>query len=450
MIANNSIFTKELKTMKFKIFITLITVLNVTLSLSQVPTPLPQNHKSILLLNGFAHIGNGETVTKSAIGIKNGKIEFVKNALTYSINKPDWDTIIDIKGNQVYPSFIAANSTIGLTEIDAVRATNDFRETGLINPNVRSLIAYNTDSKVLYTIRTNGILLCQPTPRGGLISGTSSVMNMDGWNWEDAVLKIDDGIHINWPSKYTNTGWWAEPGEVKPNKQYQKTIKLLVDFFKKAKAYSQVKKPNITDLKLKAMLNVFNGNQRVYFHTYFAPEINDVIDFSRLFKLKYPVIVGGYDAYRLAERLKENHFTVMLENPHHLPHFEGDLTSLVYELPEKLQDVDLLFCIQNAGQMEVMNTRNLPFLAGTAMAYGLTEEQAIASISLNAAKILGIDNIVGSLEEGKNATLFVSEGNALDMKTNYVSLALVNGNFIDLTNHQKQLSDKYHKKYLID
>ncbi len=450
MIANNSIFTKELKTMKFKIFITLITVLNVTLSLSQVPTPLPQNHKSILLLNGFAHIGNGETVTKSAIGIKNGKIEFVKNALTYSINKPDWDTIIDIKGKQVYPSFIAANSTIGLTEIDAVRATNDFRETGLINPNVRSLIAYNTDSKVLYTIRTNGILLCQPTPRGGLISGTSSVMNMDGWNWEDAVLKIDDGIHINWPSKYTNTGWWAEPGEVKPNKQYQKTIKLLVDFFKKAKAYSQVKKPNITDLKLKAMLNVFNGNQRVYFHTYFAPEINDVIDFSRLFKLKYPVIVGGYDAYRLAERLKENHFTVMLENPHHLPHFEGDLTSLVYELPKKLQDVGLLFCIQNAGQMEVMNTRNLPFLAGTAMAYGLTEEQAIASISLNAAKILGIDNIVGSLEEGKNATLFVSEGNALDMKTNYVSLALVNGNFIDLTNHQKQLSDKYHKKYLID
>lgn len=436
--------------MKLKIYILILLILNLSIGLSQVPTPLPQNNKTILLLNGLTHIGNGETVNKSAIGIKNGKIEFVKNALTYTVKKSEWDTIIDVKGKQVYPGFIAANSTIGLTEIDAVRATNDFKETGLINPNVRSLIAYNTDSKVLYTIRTNGVLLCQPTPRGGLISGTSSVMNMDGWNWEDAVLKIDDGIHINWPSKYTNTGWWAEPGEIKPNKNYQKTIKLLVDFFKKAETYSKVKKPNPIDLKLKAMVDVFNGNQRVYFYTYFAPEINDVIDFSRLFKLKFPVIVGGYDAYRLAERLKENHFTVMLENPHYLPHFEGDLTSLVYELPKKLQDAGLLFCIQNAGQMEVMNTRNLPFLAGTAMAYGLTEEQAIASVSLNAAKILGIDQQVGSLEVGKKATLFVSEGNALDMRTNNVVIALVNGNFIDLTNHQKQLSEKYHKKYHLD
>jgi hypothetical protein len=435
--------------MKQKTYILFLLILNLNIGLSQVPTPLPQNNKTILLINGYAHIGNGETVNKSAIGIKNGKIEFVKNALTYSLKKTEWDTIIDVKGKQVYPGFIATNSTIGLTEIDAVRATNDFRETGLINPNVRSLIAYNTDSKVLYTIRTNGVLICQPTPRGGLLSGTSSVMNMDGWNWEDAVLKIDDGVHINWPNKFTNTGWWAEPGEIKPNKNYQKTIKLLVDFFKKALAYSKVKKPNPNDLKLKAMIDVFNGTQRIYFHTYFAPEINDVIDFSRLFKLKHSVIVGGYDAYRLAERLKENHFTVMLENPHHLPHFEGDLTSLVYELPKKLQDAGLMFCIQNAGQMEVMNTRNLPFLAGTAMAYGLTEEQAIASISLNAAKILGIDKQVGSLEVGKNATLFVSEGNALDMRTNDVVVALVNGNFIDLTNNQKQLSEKYYKKYNI-
>ena len=431
--------------------LTLISTLLLALVVNaQVPTPLMQNYNSILLLNGLAHIGNGQTVNKSAIGVKNGKILFVKNALTYTVKKTEWDTVVDIKGKQVYPGFIAPNSTIGLTEIDAVRATNDFRETGLINPNVRSLIAYNTDSKVLYTIRTNGILLCQPTPRGGLISGTSSVMNMDGWNWEDAVLKIDDGIHINWPSKYTNTGWWAEPGEIKINKNYQKHIQLLVNFFKKAVAYAKVKQPHPTDLKLKAMQLIFNGNQRVYFHANFAPEINDVIHFARLFKLKHPVIVGGYDSYQLAERLKENHFSVMLENPHHLPHFEGDLTSLVYELPKKLQDAGLLFCIQNAGQMEVMNTRNLPFLAGTAMAYGLTEEQAIAAISLNAAKIMGIDQQVGSLEEDKQATLFVSEGNALDMRTNNVTLALVNGKFINLTNHQKQLSEKYHKKYGIE
>jgi imidazolonepropionase-like amidohydrolase len=427
------------------IIILLLLVSNIVIS--QVPTPLKQKHEAILLQNGFAHIGNGEVVQKSSIGIKDGKILFVKNALTYTIVKSEWDTIIDIKGKQVYPGFIATNSTIGLNEIDAVRATNDFKETGSINPNVRSLIAYNTDSKVLYTVRTNGILVCQSTPRGGLISGSSSVMAMDGWNWEDAVYKSDDGIHVNWPTKYRNSGWWAEPGEIKANPKYDETIDEIDEFFRRAEAYSKLSNSENKDLKLEAMKGIFTGDKRVYFHTDFAPEMNDVIDFSRRLKLEFPVVVGGYDSYLLADRLKENRFTVMLENPHHLPHFEGDLPQINFKIPYLLQKAGVLFCIQNSGQMEVMNSRNLPFIAGTAMAYGLTEEQAIATITLNAAKILGIESKLGSLEKGKDATLFISEGNALDMRTNNVSLAFVRGKFIDLTNHQKQLSDKYHQKY---
>ena len=431
------------------LIIILLTIIPLV-GISQVPTPLPHQHNTILLQNGFAHIGNGETVNKSSIGIRDGKILFVKNALTYTVVKDEWDTIIDIRGKQVYPGFIASNSTIGLTEIDAVRATNDFREVGYINPHVRSLIAFNTDSKVLYTVRTNGILVCQATPRGGLISETSSIMAMEGWNWEDAVYKTDDGIHINWPKKYHNSGWWAEPGEIKANKDYAKTIETLVNFFTKAKAYNKRSKTENRDLKLEAMGAVFNGEKRVYFHVDFAPEINDVIDFSRLFKLNFPVVVGGYDSHMLAERLKENKFTVMLENPHHLPHFEGDFPAINYELPAKLHKAGLLFCIQNSGSMEVMNTRNLPFIAGTAWAYGLTEEEAIATITLSVAKIMGIDDKIGSLEKGKDATLFISDGNALDMRTNDVVLAFVRGKRIDLTNHQKQLSDKYHAKYGVE
>ena len=427
--------------------LTFILMISPLVGLSQVPTPLLKQHNTILLQNGLAHIGTGEVINKSSIGIKDGKIIFVKNSLTYKVVKSEWDTIINIMGKQVYPGFIAANSTIGLTEIDAVRATNDFRETGQINPNVRTLIAFNTDSKVLYTVRTNGILVCQSTPRGGLISGTSSVMAMEGWNWEDAVYKADDGIHINWPKKYTNSGWWAEPGDIKPNEKYAQTVDQLLSYFKSAEGYQTQSKTENRDLKLEAMKGVFKGSSRVYIHTDFAPEMNDVIDFSRTLKLKFPVIVGGYDSYRLAERLKENNFTVMLENPHHLPHFEGDLPSLNYEIPNKLQQTGVLFCIQNSGQMEVMNARNLPFIAGTAMSYGLTEEQAIATITLNVAKIMGIDNKIGSLEKGKDATLFISEGNALEMKTNNVVLAFVRGKQIDLTNHQKQLSKKYHGKF---
>ncbi len=415
--------------------------------IAQVPTPIAQKYKRVLILNGKAHIGTGKVIEKSVIGIVNRKIELVGNALTYKLNKTDWDTIIDVLGQEVYPGFIASNSTIGLTEIDAVRATNDFREVGTINPNVRALIAFNTDSKIIYTIRTNGVLVCQSVPRGGLISGTSSVFALDGWNWEDAVYKADDGIHINWPKKFHNSGWWAEPGIIKKNKNYQKTIDELQVFFNAAQVYLNEKNHDVIDLKMEALKGVFKGEKRVYIHADFGPEINDLIHFSRQFELEHPVLVGGYDAHYFVEILKENKFTVMLSNPHQLPKFEGELPSINYELASKLQKSGVLFCIQNAGDMEVMNARNLPFLGGTAMAYGLSEEEAIACLSLNAAKIMGIENRIGSIEVGKDATLFVSKGNALDMRTNNIVLALVKGNFIQLTNHQIELSNKYLKKY---
>jgi imidazolonepropionase-like amidohydrolase len=415
-------------------------------SLAQRQTPLVQKHKRILLENGSAHIGNGQFILNSLIGIENGKILFVKNALTNEVNKSEWDTVISILGKHVYPGFIAANLTMGLTEIDAVRATNDFDEVGAINPNVRALIAYNTDSKIIYTVRSNGVLLTQSTPRGGLISGTSSIMALDGWNWEDAVYKADDGIHLNWPRKYTSSGWWAEPGNSNANEKYNATRDEIYAFFEQSLAYSQGNNSEI-DLRLKAMQGIFSGNQRLFIHADFAPEINDIIDFSRRFNIKFPVIVGGSDAHLVADLLKENHFSVMLGRPHALPNFDESLTYDAYQNAYLLQKAGVPYCIQAAGDMEVMNARNLPFLAGTAWGYGLTEEEAVAAISLNVAKILGIDAQTGSLEAGKDATLFISDGNALDMRTNNVVCALIKGNFIDLGNHQKDLAKKYNEKY---
>lgn len=425
-----------------------IFILNLTgLSFSQVPAVLEQTKSRILYKNGSAHIGNGDYIHNAVMAIENGKILFVKNALTYQLDESEWDTIIALGGQHIYPGFIAANITMGLTEIDAVRATRDFDEAGSINPHVRSLIAYNTDSKVLYTVRTNGVLISQSTPRGGLISGTSSVMAMDGWNWEDAVYKADDGIHVNWPKNYKQTGWWAEPGASKSNDKYASVKTELYRFFEEAQVYSQHKTHEKIYLKLAALDQVFNGEQRVYFHADYAPEINDIIDFARHFKLKHPVIIGGVDAHLLAERLKENKFAVMLGRPHALPNFEDDLTYSSYQAAAQLNRTGVLFCIQSEGDMEVMNARNLPFLAGTAWAYGLSEEEAVAAISLNVAKILGIDNRVGSLEPGKDATFFISEGNALDMRTNKVTQAMVKGRFIILDNHQIQLAKKYVDKY---
>ena len=299
----------------------------------------------------------------------------------------------------------------------------------------------------MYTIRTNGILVTQSTPRGGIISGTSSIMALDGWNWEDAVYKADDGVHLNWPRKYQSAGWWAEPAPSSHNEKYNKTRDEIYAFFEQALAYSSEKHPVETNLRLEAMRGIFAGSQRLFIHVDYAPEMNDVIDFSRRFNLKFPVIVGGYDAHLLAAVLLENNFSVMLGRPHELPKFDEDYTYSCYQSAFKLKQTGVPFCIQAEGDMEVMNARNLPFLAGTAWAYGLTEEEAVASISLNVAKIFGIDDRIGSIEAGKDATLFISDGNALDMKSNNVSFAMIKGNYIDLDNHQKQLNRKYEEKY---
>lgn len=422
-------------------YIQLIVLLILTCSLwAQAP-------QRVLLLNGYLHIGNGEVIESALVGIQNDKITLVRNSLAYTYDKTEWDTIIDLQGQHIYPAFIAPNSTLGLTEIDAVRATRDFNEVGQYNPHIRSQIAFNVESKVISTVRTNGVLMAQATPRGGDISGTSSVMALSGWNWEDATILQDDGVHVNWPSSMQGGGWWAEPGPKQRNDQYEQQKEELKAFFELAKSYSEKNKKEQCDLRLDAMVDCFKGTKRVYFHADDIQQLLDIIDFANYFDLKFPVIVGGYDSHLVTRKLIDSGFSVMLLRTHSLPENEDDPVDLPFRLPYLLQEAGVKFCLQNHGDMEAMNARNIPFQAGTAMAYGLTEEQAIRSISLSTCEILGIDELYGSIEEGKSATLFVSKGNALDMRTNAVTLAMINGVFMPLGNFQMDLYMKYSKKY---
>lgn len=422
---------------------TLFSIIIVMLGL----TVQAQQKGSILLLNGYLHVGNGEVVESALIGIRNNKIDLVKNSLAYTYERSEWDTIIDLQGKHVYPGFIAPNSTLGLTEIDAVRATRDFSEVGQYNPHIRSQIAYNVESKVIATVRTNGVLMTQATPRGGDISGTSSMMATDGWNWEDATILKDDGIHVNWPESLQGGGWWAEPADKKRNEKYEVEKHDLYAFFEMAKTYSGQSSKDKNDQRLDAMADCFKNNKRVYFHANDLQQLLDVIDFASHFDLPFPVIVGGYDSHLITRKLKDAKIPVMLVRTHSLPENEEDPVDMAYRLPSLLQEGGVKFCLQNHGDMEAMNARNLPFQAGTAMAYGLTEEQAVSSISLNTCEIVGIDKEYGSIEPGKSATLFVSEGNALDMRTNQVTLVLIRGQFSDTGNFQKDLFEKYSNKY---
>ncbi len=397
-----------------------------------------------LLKNGYLHVGDGTVMFNAAVGVEGNKITLVRNNLAYTYSVSDWDTIIDLKGAHIYPGFIAANSTLGLTEIEAVSATNDFEELGKYNPHVRSQVAFNAESEVIKTVRTNGVLLAQVTPRGHRIAGTSSVFFMDGWNWEDATAFANDGVHVNWPSSLRRM---KENRQVhQANDTYQREKEELVEFFKAAKAYSTGKK-SANDIRFSAMKAVFSGEKRVYFRADGLQEMNDIVDLCLLFQLKNVVIVGGYDSPLIARRLKDAKISVMLMRPHSLPLRDEDPVYKPYMLAAKLQAEGVLFCIQNEGDMEAMQTRNLPFLAGTAQTFGLTEEEAVASISLNVAKIIGCDKDFGSIEVGKSATLFVSKGNALDMRTNDVTMVMIDGKWVNLQNRQFELYQRYKNKY---
>ena len=386
----------------------------------------------ILLLNGTAHIGDGQVIESAAIGVVNDRIDFVKNALTQSFDPTKWDTIIQLKGQHVYPALVSANNTLGLTEIDAVRATRDFNDVGVWNPHVRAQIAFNVESRVVETVRTNGVLISQATPRGGYISGTSALMNLAGWNWEDATIVANDGIHLNWPYS---------------KESYQKEKQEIYRFFEMAKAYAERKDQQPDDLRMEAMKACFNGQKRVYIHAESLQQIVDVIEFAKKFELAFPVIVGGTEAYLIGPKLKDSKIPIMLGRIHSLPQHEDDLTYQPYRLPSLLKAQGILFCLQNEGDMQPMNTRNLPFQAGTTMAYGLTEEEALQTISLNVCKIVGIDQDYGTLSAGKKATFFVSKGPALEMKTNQVTLILIDGKFCTTSNFQQDLYQKYQDKY---
>jgi imidazolonepropionase-like amidohydrolase len=195
------------------------------------------------------------------------------------------------------------------------------------------------------------------------------------------------------------------------------------------------------------MKGIFSSAKILYVHVNYAKEIEDAVHFLKDAGVKKMVIVGGTDSWMVADLLKENNIPVMVNRIHDLPNRTDDDIDLPYKLPTLLQKAGVLFCLENSGDMEEMQERNLPFNAGTAAAYGLTKEEALASITLNAAKILGIDNRVGSLEAGKDATLFISTGDALDMKSNNVELAFIRGKKLDLSNEQKALYGKYMKKY---
>ena len=425
-----------------KILFTLSCVCSLAIATAQ-QTPAANQAKSILIQGATLHIGDGSVLENGMLGIDNGKIVELGEAGT---QQNSYVTTIDVKGKHLYPGFIAVNSTVGMVEIDAVRPTNDLNEIGTFLPHIRTIIAYNAESKVVESLRPNGILTAQIVPTRGRIAGSSSVVQLDAWNWEDASLKTDEGIHVYWPRSYRRGN--ASKGEdplVYDQKNYSKQVDELKQYLVKAKTFQKGERPK--NLPNAALAGVFTGAQQVYLHAKEKRQILDGIDLLKKQGIQHIVLVGGDDAHLVLPYLKEHNIPVILSRPHRLPNTADEDVKLPFKMAKLLMDAGLTITIDVSGRMERMNTRNLPFYAGTFAAYGVAKEKAVEMITLNAAKILGIDERLGSLEVGKDATVFIAEGDALDMRTNQLSHAFIQGREISLETHQTELWKRYMEKF---
>ncbi|MCS7074255.1 MAG: amidohydrolase, partial [Bacteroidia bacterium] len=329
-----------------------------------VPTPAPKNAPPMVIRNGTIHVGNGKILEKTDLYIENGKIISIGKSLSVSPGIVE----INANGKHIYPGLIALSTNIGLLEIEAVRATRDFAETGELNPNARTIIAYNTDSRVTPTIRSNGVLLAQIAPEGGLVSGQSSVVELDAWNWEDAAYLIDDALHIYWPDLTIRTWPWS-PKPEEQRKSQTEAVQKLKKLFDDAQNYQIAKasgKTIATNLKLEAMLPYISTIKPVYIHAQEANQIEAAIHFADEYNLKM-VLVGGADAHFCIPHLKKHKIPVVLTAPHNLPLRDDEPIDLPYVRPKLLKDAGILVAIHL--DKEMWQQRNLMFQAGTAAAY---------------------------------------------------------------------------------
>ena len=429
-----------------KIILNLLALISVvSINAQESVYPAKKQEGPVYIMNGTVHVGNGQVLNNTSIEIKDGKITAIGNNLTPASGA----TVADAKGKHVYPGLILSNSNLGLIEVNSVRATADASEIGEYNPSIRSLVAYNTDSKVINTLKSNGITHANIVPEGGTISGSSSVVQLDAWNWEDAAYAADNGMHMNMPALFNRPNRFAafmgqQGPQQDPIKRGLDQIEEIKSFFREANAYLSQPQHATRNLKFEAVKGLFSKKQKLFIHCDVVREILAAIDFKNEFGFDI-VLVGASESYQVADLLKKNNIPVILSQMHALPTLADDAVDLPYHLPALLHKAGVLFAINDEDGQH--RGKNLPFNAGTAAAYGLPKEDALASITLNAAKILGIADRTGSLEVGKDANIVISEGDILDMRSSNISFVMIEGRIASLTDKHKQLYERYKYKY---
>jgi imidazolonepropionase-like amidohydrolase len=408
--------------------------------------PAPPQSKPIALKGATIHPISGPDIASGTIVFDKGKI----TAIGPDVPAPAGAEVIDVSGKHVYPGLISANSVLGLIEIGAARATVDIAETGPINPNARAVSSINPDSELFLVARSNGILIVHTVPEGGLVSGQSAILRMDGWTPEDMTVRSPAAMHLRWPNLTIDHDPQARKSVRDQQKEIDKAVKQIRDSFQSARAYWQARKsgaaPSKSDLRWDAMMPVFDGKLPLFVHGNTAAQIEAILAWAKEMQLKI-TLVGGQDAWQMASQLKESDTPVIITLSTALPPRRDDAYDSVFANAARLHEAGVRFCMaMNGRRSEAPHERNLPYEASMAAGFGLPKDEAIKSVTLYPAQLLGIEDQLGSLQPGKSATLIVTTGDPLDFPTKIES-AYIDGRKIDLTNRQTRLRDKYLEKY---
>lgn len=416
--------------------------------------PAAPQKQALLFKGATVHTVSGENVQNASLLVQGGRITALA-ATDAAMTLPADTKVVDVKGKHIYPGIIAANTVMGLAEVQSVRATLDYAEAGAINPNARAIVAVNPDSELIPAARANGVLatLTIPFSPAGLISGTSSLIQLDGWTWEEMTVQSDVGLHIAVPAMRFNPELFPPPFDSRLEEIRKNSVQranMLSEAFETALAYREAraqKDGSKIDVRWEAMLPFLAGQRAVFFHAQDAAQIRFAVDFAQRYKLK-AVIVGGMDAILMADVLKQNDIPVIVTGIHKLPARRGANYDDGYTLAARLAAAGVKFCIARAGtDDDAPNERNLPYEAAVAVGYGLPADQALKAITLYPAQILGVADRLGSIEVGKFANFFVSDGDPLETTTK-VEQVYIQGRAVDTSTKQTRLTEKYQQKYL--
>ncbi len=389
----------------------------------------------------------GPVIENGTVVISNGKIAAVGSNVTV----PSGARIIDATGLTVYPGMMDANTEIGLTEIDSVAGSVDTNEIGDNNANIHVDVAIHPDSSHTAIARANGITTVLTAPRGGLIAGQSAILNLDGWTPREMVLKSPAAMHINWPGGGGRGGefggFGAQRSVTELRREQDTQIETLKKILRDAAAYgdardARAKDPSLPkqdlDLKLEALVPVARGQMPVVINVNAERDIKNAIAFAGEMKLK-AIISGGAEAYKVADLLKAKNIPVIVGPVLRLPSRDDDPYDAAFANAGLLWKAGVKIAFQTG---DSSNVRNLPYNAGMAAAFGLPKEEALKAVTIYPAEILGIADRVGSIEQGKIATLIVTDGDPLEIRTQ-IKHVFINGRDIPLTSRHTELYEKY-------